>query len=199
MTVGTKSLVCGVHQVVIHPFFVLVAWIWLYGLPNLSELVCIVIHDWGYWGKSNMDGPEGETHPEFGARLARLLLDRRFYLFKNGKLLTVVQRYDYYNLCLLHSRHYSRRYNAMPSRLCWADKLSVAFEPWWLYLPRAILSGEINEYRRLAAGLSESNINNGRCFVPMNSSHRYWYLWLQNRFLKVVKDYHEPRKQQEAG
>lgn len=56
MKTGTKSLLFGVHQFIWHPLTVLLAWIKLYGWPAWEELVCIIIHDWGYWGKSNMDG-----------------------------------------------------------------------------------------------------------------------------------------------
>ena len=33
------------------------------------------MHDLGYWGKPNMDGTEGETHPEFGAKVMHFLFD----------------------------------------------------------------------------------------------------------------------------
>ena len=41
-----------------------------------------------------------------------------------------------------HSRFLAKRHGRRPSRLCAADKLAVALEPWWLYLPRVIASGE---------------------------------------------------------
>lgn len=133
MTTGTKSLLFGVHQVLWHPITVLLAWIHLYGLPNWKELVCIIIHDWGYWGKAKMDDAEGETHPRWAAHKAM-------------KWFGV----EYFVLCLYHSRHYAKRHNKEPSRLCWADKLSFLYDPWWFYLPRAWLSGELTEYREMA-------------------------------------------------
>ena len=54
---------------------------------------------------------------------------------------------DHYELCLYHSRHFAKTADAEPSRLCWADKLSILYEPWWLYLPRAWAS--LQGYRRL--------------------------------------------------
>ena len=45
-----------------------------------------------------------------------------------------------------HSRFYARLLEIPPSRLCAADKLATALEPWWLYLPRAALTGELDEY-----------------------------------------------------
>jgi hypothetical protein len=58
----------------------------------------------------------------------------------------VVKNTHWHDFCLYHSRFYCRRDNAQFSALCVADKLSVALEPWWLYLPRVILTGEIVEY-----------------------------------------------------
>lgn len=50
------------------------------------------------------------------------------------------------DFCLYHSR-YLAKLGGMPySQLCPADKLAVALEPWWFYLPRVILSGEVKEY-----------------------------------------------------
>jgi hypothetical protein len=155
MTTGTKSLLFGVHQFLIHPFVVWLAWISLYKrLPTWKETVCIIIHDWGYWGKAKMDDAEGEKHPEVGAKIA-------LYLFKDSK-------WSFF--CLYHSRHYARHFKVEPSRLCWADKYSITFEPWWLYLPRAWLSGELEEYRHSAANAG---------FIPLTASHRRWYQWAQ--------------------
>lgn len=160
MKKGTKSLLFGVHQFLWHPFTVWMAWVYLYrSLPTWRECVCIFIHDWGYWGKAHMDDAEGERHPEFGASIADKLFGD-----------------EYADLCLLHSRHYSRTVGKNPSRLCWADKLSIIFEPWFLYLPRAWLSGELHEYRLTAhkAGLCNCS-----------ASHRQWYRWIQDRLSKL--------------
>jgi len=170
MNIGTKSLLFGVHQFIWHPLTVLIAWVSLYGRPSLNELICIIVHDWGYWGKPNMDGEEGESHPEVGARIAGRLLDDW-----NG----CVRSHKYHNLVLYHSRHYARNAAAEPSKLCWADKLSILYEPWWLYLPRAWASGELQEYRTIAAGTG---------FVPLSTSHREWYAWLQDRLLTLGKE-----------
>jgi hypothetical protein len=70
MTIGTKSVLLGAHQFIIHPFFVLIAWIKLYGFPVDPRLwFAFFLHDIGYIGKSNMDGKEGESHPETGAAI----------------------------------------------------------------------------------------------------------------------------------
>jgi hypothetical protein len=149
MKCGTKSILFGIHQVFIHPVVVYKAWKHLYGKPAWRELICIIVHDWGYWGKPNLDGIEGTTHPELGAKLA-------------GKLLGA----EYEQMCLCHSRHYARELGLLPSKLCWADKLSFAYESSHLYLFRATLSGEIIELRRLAA---EEGI------LPADQSNEEWF------------------------
>jgi hypothetical protein len=130
MNIGTKSILFGAHQFLIHPIFVFVAWWKLYGFPADPRLwVAFFVHDLGYWGKPNMDGREGEKHVEFGAGLMCRLFGSEWGEF-----------------CLYHSRYYAKRDNRPFSRLCVADKLVIILEPWWLYLPRVWLSGEIWEY-----------------------------------------------------
>lgn len=152
MKMGTKSILFGVHHWLWHPVTVLLAWRSLYGWPNWKEFVCIVIHDWGYWGCESMDGEEGRKHVEFAANFAAKYLG-------NG----------YYRLCLFHSRHYARDWDVEPSKLCWADKLSLMYDPWWFYIPRALLSGELVEYRELGTG------------IPLERSHREWFKIIRNR------------------
>lgn len=135
------------------------AWLKLYGRPSIKEIICIIIHDWGYWGCPNMDGVEGEKHPEFAARIAGKL-------FGEG----------YYNLCLLHSRHYARNAGLEPSQLCWADKLSMLYEPCWFYLVRARLSGELREYRKVAAIAG---------FMPLAATDKQWFYWVKSRLVKL--------------
>jgi hypothetical protein len=132
MRLGTKSLLFGVHQFIFHPLFVLLAWNKLYNsFPNPKELLCIVVHDWGYFNSPNMDGPEGTLHPKRSADLIRFLGD------------------EYYYLVLYHSRHYANIDKVLPSKLCWADKYSYKYDPIWFYVIRSNLSGEIKEYRNL--------------------------------------------------
>ena len=79
MKIGTRSLLYGAHAFWLHPFFVWLAWVKLYGFPWDPRLYfAFVVHDWGYWGKPNLDGPEGESHPILGARImARLFASGR--------------------------------------------------------------------------------------------------------------------------
>ncbi|WP_157373756.1 hypothetical protein [Thermobacillus composti] len=156
---GSRSLIFGVHQFLWHPYTVYRAWKSLYGRPNWREFICIIIHDWGYWNSPNMDGPEGRRHPETGARIARWLLGQ-----------------EYGDLVLYHSRHYARQLGIPPSKLCWADKLSVIYEPKWFYLLRAKLSGEIHEYRI-----------NGKHEFGLDRSHSEWFDWLQGELVKLAE------------
>jgi len=162
MRIGTKSVLFGAHCFFIHPFFVAAAWWRLYGFPFDPRLwVAFFIHDLGYVGKPNMDGDEGERHPEWAAKLMARWFDGigQDGLPKQGarepsdgwKILNPVDEPRHWlghwgSFTLFHSRFYSKRLGFQYSRLCVADKLSVALEPWWLYLPRVVASGEINEY-----------------------------------------------------
>jgi len=168
MKIGTKSLLIGAHQIFLHPITVTLAWIELYGLPSWKELICICIHDWGYWNCSDIDGVgQGADHPFLAARIAYEYLDNNVGWMARGD--------SYSALCLYHSREIANEYKTKPSKLCWADKLSVKFDPWWLYLPRVILSGEIKEFRILAEKLGE---------VPNSASNKEWYLWAQKRMIR---------------
>ena len=137
------------------------AWAWwkLYGFPLDPRLwAAFFLHDLGYWGKPNMDGPEGETHVEWAAHVMTALFDpmpersnlREFIMLPGPSLLDLTPIGPWGQLCLFHSRFYAKKLERPFSRLCVADKLAVTLEPWWLYLPRVKLSGEIHEYMQLA-------------------------------------------------
>lgn len=143
MKIGTKSVLYGAHCFLIHPWFAAFAWWKLYGFRDVADpylgtvslrdwrlWLAFIVHDLGYWGCPNMDGPEGELHPTWGA--------------------DVMHRFGaaWFNFCFFHSRFLAKRHGRPYSMLCVADKLAVSFEPAWLYLPRAIASGEILEYMR---------------------------------------------------
>ena len=152
MKVGTKSILFGVHQFILHPITVFIAWWKLYGFPNkIQYYVAFIVHDWGYWGKPNMDGKEGETHPELGAKIMHRLFDNRMV----GNHILPIERandkfyeifFIWYNFTLYHSRYYAKRNNAQISKLCVADKYAFCVLPKWLYLLLCNMSGEIKEY-----------------------------------------------------
>ncbi|MCP5119864.1 MAG: hypothetical protein GY953_54390, partial [bacterium] len=91
------------------------------------------LHDIGYWGKPNMDGAEGETHVELGARILGRLSGPSWAEFS-----------------LRHSRYWARKHGCEVSQLCAADKLAFAMTPWWLYLPMTKATGELAEYMALS-------------------------------------------------
>ncbi len=143
MNIGTKSLLFGTHQFLLHPLFVFIAWWRLFGFPKKLPLyIAFVVHDWGYWGQPNMDGPEGESHPWLGAHIMSCLFDRR------GGFRHPRHRYhaSWFHFVYYHSRFTARRNNINFSDLCLADKLAVASEPPWFYLLRAKATGELWEY-----------------------------------------------------
>ena len=145
---GTKSLLFGCHQVLLHPWYVLRGWGHVYGWGwkngpwRWHLLLAMVIHDWGYWGCREMDGEDGMRHPE---RIANWVAGKpammvpRFYLL----------RHRLYKAVLLHSRWYAREVGEKPHRLCWADKAAAALMPSWLWAILAHLSGEGYEYMDL--------------------------------------------------
>lgn len=130
MTVGTRSVLFGVHNIFIHPITVGIAWVKLYGLPlDLRLWIAFLVHDLGYIGKSSVEGPIVETHVELGARIMQALFGASWGEF-----------------CRRHSRYYARSRGLRISRLCVADKLAFVITPAWLYLPLAHASGELAEY-----------------------------------------------------
>jgi hypothetical protein len=140
---GTKSLLFGYHQVLLHPWFVLWGWHRVYGLGRgsglwgLETLLAVVIHDWGYWGCHTMDGADGERHPERCARAVLRLLGclglKRFARRLSGEVLR-------------HSRFYAEMAGLSPNRLCWADKAAVALMPGCMWALLTHFSGEGYEY-----------------------------------------------------
>lgn len=133
MTLGTKTLLFGVHQVVIHTVLVTWAWVKLYGSrPSWREFFCICIHDIGYWGKPSLKCADGDRHPEFGARVA-------------GKILGP----EWSNFILGHSQFYCTRQGIEPSKLMAADKYWHCLVPLWFYKVLAVPTGEFKHYREL--------------------------------------------------
>jgi hypothetical protein len=182
MRVGTKSVLFGAHCFFLHPWFVAAAWRKLYGFPWDPRLwVAFFVHDIGYLGKPNMDGPEGEAHPEFGARIMGRLFDRDRFGMGDAA------RYRWHDFCLFHSRFYAKKEGVNPSLLCVADKLSICLTPAWLYLPMARATGEIHEYMKHA--------DEGK-YVTMNiptARQRDWYLGVQEYLRRWVAEHRDGR------
>lgn len=166
MKLGTKSLLFGVHAFWLHPFFVALAWWKLFGFRRVdigSERISITpggrgfplytglwdwrlwlaffVHDLGYWGCAAMDDADGERHPEFGGTLMGQAT------FGDGPIARVAWEF----FVRYHSRFFAKQEGAALSPLAYADKLSIAMTPAWVYLPLANLTGEIREYMSAAA------------------------------------------------
>lgn len=187
MKIGTRSVLLGAHCFILHPWFVAWGWFKLHGFksvyigyapgypltlawklgrrggPEFASLwrpalwIAFIVHDIGYFGKPNMDGDEGEQHPRVGAAIMNALFGEPWGRF-----------------VLYHSRFLAKKDGATPSPLCIADKWAIVAEPWWLYLPRVNLTGEIAEY------MAKSNKMNGTGskYSGMNldvSSQRAWH------------------------
>ncbi len=208
MKVGTKSVLFGAHQFLIHPIVLAIAWWQLYGFPWDPRLwVAFVVHDLGYLGKPNMDGPEGETHVELGASIMHFLFDWQWEVYdfrtddidevsmalKRGyrpakrstgrqDLRDYMRRRTRYwrNFCLYHSRFYAKKHNAPVSELCLADKLAIVVMPTWLWVTLCKLTGELDEYLLKA----QQNREQESKYVSMNIYDPDPY-----RFFENVKTY----------
>jgi hypothetical protein len=207
MKVGTKSILFGAHQFVVHPWFVAWAWWKLYGFPWDPRLwVAFFVHDLGYIGKPNMDGVEGESHVELGARVMYWLFDwpwrrRRANVFgehniERGQFGAADQTdWAYWrNLCLYHSRFRAMRDGQPFSRLCVADKLAIALTPAWLYLPMATASGEIHEYMALAKKRTEAGEPKYASMNVYSDDRRQWYADVQEYLRRWVETHRDGRE-----
>lgn len=194
MKVGTKSILFGAHCLLIHPWFVFFAWWKLYGFPwDPRFWVAFFVHDLGYWGKPNMDGKEGKTHVELGAKIMQRLFDplKLEYKFRiHGCPVkgTVVYSNYWHDFTLYHSRFYAKEYGIEPSKLCFADKLAICYEPSWCYLLRANLSGEINEYMEHTR---ESRIREGK---PPLSNQWDWCRWIKDCMRSYVQEHRDGKE-----
>jgi hypothetical protein len=187
LKIGTKSVLFGAHCFFIHPFFVLWAWTKLYGFPLDPRIICaIFLHDIGYIGLPNMDGIEGERHPEVAAKLMTRLFDRaRWYpkavVLKDGSFIG-----PWGQFVLFHSRHYTRLTGGQVSRLCYADKLTIALTPTWLYIPLVRASGELAEYMELAKEGDSSH------WTPITSNDVYaWHSKLRKHMQEWVEQHRD--------
>lgn len=70
MKQGTISVLIGCHSPV-HSYYVAKAWRQVYGCwPAMWELVCILVHDWGHWGKDYLDDVTAKArHYELGRHI----------------------------------------------------------------------------------------------------------------------------------
>lgn len=199
MKMGTKSVLFGAHAFWLHPWFVALAWWRLYGFPWDWRLwVAFFVHDLGYWGRPNMDGPEGEAHPFVGARImAEVCGGNRQFQFTTAMAIPDLDPPEtcpsgrWPEFVLFHSRFLAKRFNMTPSRLCIADKLAIALTPWWLYLPLVLLTSEIHEYRQKAA--ERRDLGEDTKGANAWNTHREWYRGVQDYMRDWVAEHQDGR------
>lgn len=196
MTIGTKSVLFGAHQFLIHPWFVAAAWWKLYGFPFDPRLwMAFFVHDLGYIGKPNLDGAEGETHVELGASIMHWLFD---WIPYRAEILLWPLRGVYArntrwrDFCLYHSRFYAKRDGQKHSRLCVADKLAICLTPAWLYLPMVRATGEIHEYMKLSKGAREQESKYVRMSI-YDPEQSKWYANVQTYLRAWVNEHKDGR------
>lgn len=121
MKQGTVSVLFGCHSLV-HSLLVVVAWWKLYhSLPNWWELICILIHDIGHWGKDYLDDYESKRkHGELGASLAKFLFGQKGY--------DLVAGHNAYSVTLRSRLHNPDKYSWVISPTWWVASNSL-FEP----------------------------------------------------------------------
>jgi hypothetical protein len=169
--IGARSVIAGAHAFWLHPFFVLAAWIELYGIPIDPRIyISIFLHDIGYVFCRDIDGTEGERHPELAARI----MGRLF-----GK--------EWHDLCLYHSRHYAKMAGAKPSRLCFADKLSFCYQIKPLYLFMTMLTGELEEYLGNAKYWNKGEYVNADKQIPASVWYDDLVVWIK-KYIEKHKD-----------
>lgn len=158
MKLGTRSLLFGYHLFWLHPFFVALGWFKLYGAKKIKcnssgvetsifdprLWVCFLVHDWGYFGAPNMDGPEGEQHPKLGADIVHRWFDAEPCNPEGG---WKTEEYAWKHFLLYHSRFLAKLNGRTPSLFCHADKASIWLTPSRIAVPLMRLSREIKEYR----------------------------------------------------
>lgn len=127
MKQGTASVLFGCHSQ-IHSLMVVIAWIKIYHKPPCFwELICIILHDIGHWGKNYMDDPaEKKKHPLLGAKIAGKLFGKKGY-----------------DLVIGHNNYFSNT----RSKLYYPDKYS------WIIAPSIwMLSNQIPEPKLIRKG-----------------------------------------------
>jgi len=197
MRIGTKSVLFGAHCFFLHPLFVALGWHKLHGFRKVQDRyvttslldprlwVAFFVHDIGYLGKPNMDGAEGEEHPQLGARIMHVLFDPRPLEGDTGNPI-----WPWGDFVLFHSRYLAKKWGARPSALCIADKYAPVLEPSWLYLPRVIASGEVVEYVnnwKRRNGLEHSS-------PPTALEIRAWYSHFRQYMVDWIAEHRDGRE-----
>ncbi len=142
MKQGTVSVLWGCHSI-IHSILVIRSWKILYGKLEWWELVCILLHDIGHWGKDYLSDYEAKKeHWRLGGYIASKLFMTKGFV-----------------MCAGHCE-----YSFIPrSKLYKADKYSWYIAPtWWLWWTTTVEPklkcglGKMEQIRRFKAQVKES-------------------------------------------
>jgi len=114
---GTKSVLFGAHSIM-HSLVVIISWKKLYHeWPSWKVVVCIFLHDIGYWGKNYISEKSNEGHAELGCRVAHRLFGP-----------------EYGHLVLGHSSSACKKFGIPKSLLEAPDDYSWIIAPlWWMH------------------------------------------------------------------
>lgn len=114
MKEGTKSLLIGCHQFLIHPIFVIMAWHFKYKKwPAFWQVICIFLHDIGHWGTDYLTNyQEKVDHWQLGAKWGWKLFGPKGFKFIAG--------------------HYPEYSHFLESELALPDRYSQALYPLWM-------------------------------------------------------------------
>lgn len=194
MKLGTKSLLFGAHQFLLHPIFVYAAWAKLYGWTlDPVVITSFIVHDWGYWGKENMDGEDGKEHPRLGAKIMHWLFDDHNYLSVcpyhydqpcHKSKDWYCRCFKWHDFSLYHSRSIAKQDEVKPSKLCAADKLASALMPWWIYVPLTTLTGEIKEYMQYGKSSKVGGNIDTLVHHALHSDSKRWWCWGMQQFMR---------------
>jgi hypothetical protein len=164
MKQGTISVLFGCHSI-IHSYWVCRSWHKLYNKwPRPWETVCIIIHDWGHWGRNYLDNEEAkDRHWALGAHIAYRLFGEEGYTLTAGHCNTSRE---------IHSPLY------------FADKYSWWLAPeWWIKLnyviePKINCGVPLNIAVKKFKAAVKANIDAG---YP-DDTHKIYLDWKRNTY-----------------
>lgn len=94
MKEGTITVLFGNHSI-IHSIYVIKAWKLLYGTyPKFWQIICIFIHDIGYFGMNYLSGECNNGHAELGSKLAKILFGQKGFNLVAGHTRSTAKKYD---------------------------------------------------------------------------------------------------------
>ena len=113
--------------------------------------------------------PGHVLHPVLGAKIMHRLFDRNGLTF-------------WFQFTAAHSRSFAKFLGGPPSRLCYADKLSLCLTPTWLWVVSTWLSGESHYY-----------INSNHCRLARPGMCVWkWLKIAQRDSLDFIKHHYRP-------